>query len=73
METKTLLTEGQAAVVLAVSKRTLQGWRTKGEGPHFLRLGRGRGAVRYDQAALKAYIASRVRASTSDLGEAASD
>lgn len=63
-----LLNEKKAAAVLDVSDRTLQSWRLKGGGPPFLKLN---GCVRYDAAALDAWIDSRSRASTSDPGPAA--
>lgn len=39
-----LLDEHEVAAMLALSVRTLQAWRVKGEGPRFVRLGR---AIRY--------------------------
>ena len=48
-----LVTEREAARILAVSKRTLQAWRMKGCGPPFVRVGR---AIRYRQSALDAWI-----------------
>jgi len=65
-----LMTEDQAAQRLAVSTRTLQGWRVRGGGPQYLKLGRGRGCVRYKTEDLEAYLDDRVRRSTSDQGAA---
>lgn len=39
-----LLTEAQASQVLQIGVRTLQGWRVRGGGPQYKKLGR---AVRY--------------------------
>lgn len=64
----TLLTESQVAEILGISVRTVQGWRHRGGGPRYLKLGKGHGAVRYDLSDLQDYIASRARASTSDKG-----
>lgn len=49
----TLLTEEQAAELLALSVRTLQAWRPRGAGPRFVRAGR---AIRYRKADLAAWI-----------------
>lgn len=54
--TEPLLTEQEAAPLLAVSVRTLQKWRQKGKGPEYRKLGEGKRAlVRYTRAALDAY------------------
>ena len=50
------------------SERTLQGWRSRGFGPRFLKLGR---RIVYRRRDLDAWLAGRERASTSDRGEAA--
>ena len=50
-----LLTEDQAAELLALSVRTLQAWRLRGTGPRFVRAGR---AIRYRKADLTAWINS---------------
>jgi excisionase family DNA binding protein len=64
-----LLTEREAASVLAVSQRTLQKWRLTGDGPPYAKVGR---LVRYSTADLDAYVAQGRRRSTSDTpGEAA--
>ena len=60
-----LLDEHAAAELLGCSPRTLQDWRWRGEGPEFVRLGR---AVRYAPSALRDFITSRTRRSTSDPG-----
>jgi len=65
-----LFTNAQTAEMLALSPRTLEKMRVTGDGPPFIRLGRHR-AVRYREADLQAWIAGRVRRSTSDPGVAA--
>ena len=60
-----LLTENDAAILLAVSKRTLQAWRIKGGGPIFVRAGR---AIRYRRRDLLAWMDARTATHT---GEAA--
>jgi len=63
-----LLTETEAAKVLRISVRTLQGWRVDGGGPRFLKIGR---SVRYRYSALRDFIYNAERRSTSDPGPAA--
>jgi Helix-turn-helix domain len=53
--TDVLLTEKQAAQLLNVSVSTIQKGRTYGYGPPYLRIGRGRGAIRYCPVAIEAY------------------
>ena len=55
------LNEDQVANWLNLSKRTLQGWRVKGEGPPFEKFGR---SVRYAVATVEEWIAERERSST---------
>ena len=62
------LTEREAADRLALSVRTLQQWRVKGNGPPFMKLG---AAVRYDADALEQWVDRQTRAHTSDPGPAA--
>lgn len=62
-----LLNEEQAAEVLTVTPKALQAWRSRGGGPRFFKVGR---LVRYTQAHLEEFLASRVRTSTSDHGPA---
>jgi hypothetical protein len=64
---RTMLPEGEAAVVVGVSPRTLQKWRLVGGGPVFTKLGR---SVRYAMADLEAFLQQRRRVSTSDIGNA---
>ena len=63
-EERLLLRESEAARVLAVTPRTLKGWRLRGNGPPCSRLG-GR-AVRYSASDLAAFVEHGVRRSTSD-------
>jgi hypothetical protein len=58
-------TELQVAALLHVSRRTLQGWRWRGGGPPFVRVGR---AVRYDPVELRTWLDAQRRTSTSDIG-----
>ncbi|MBR1216214.1 helix-turn-helix domain-containing protein [Bradyrhizobium sp. JYMT SZCCT0180] len=50
-----LLTEEQAAELLALSVRTLQAWRLRGAGPRYVRAGR---AIRYQQIELVEWISA---------------
>lgn len=61
-----LFDEMQAGRLLRVSRRTLQGWRLKGGGPPFVRLGPR--CIRYRRADLEEFIAQRLRRSTSEYG-----
>jgi excisionase family DNA binding protein len=62
--TQVLLTEEEAAKRLAISKRTLQAWRSRGGGPRFIKLN---SAVRYSETALNDYIAAGMRSNTSEV------
>ncbi len=55
--------EKSAAAVMRISARTLQGWRLRGGGPPYVKLG---GRVLYRETDLLAWIESRARASTSE-------
>lgn len=63
-----LNTEQEEAARLNVSRRTLQAWRVRGEGPPFVKLGR---AVRYSPADVDHWIETRSRRHTSDPGHPA--
>lgn len=54
----TLLTEDQAARLLGLSIRTLQGWRWREEGPPFVRIGPR--CVRYRRSDLLQFAAQRL-------------
>ncbi|WP_368413232.1 helix-turn-helix transcriptional regulator [Dongia sp.] len=56
-----LITEDEAAALLSVSPKTLQGWRWHGKGPKYVKIGR---CVRYDRNIILDYIADNARAST---------
>jgi predicted DNA-binding transcriptional regulator AlpA len=59
-----LLREKEVAEILGLSSATLRNWRTRGDGPPFVRLS-GR-AIRYEPVALREWVAHRTRRSTSD-------
>lgn len=61
MDSSDLIDEAQAAHMLALSIRTMQGWRLRGGGPLYIKIGR---AVRYRRGDLAAFIEARVVAST---------
>ncbi len=65
----TLYRTEEAAARLSVKPATLEAWRTRGEGPEFVKLGK---AVRYSAEAIERYVKSRTRTSTSDEGRALS-
>jgi excisionase family DNA binding protein len=58
-----LLSETEAARFLGFSVRTLQGWRVKGGGPRFVKIG-GR-SVRYRRRDLNAWADANMRLNTS--------
>ena len=60
-----LLFPAEAAYLMALSERTLEGLRVRGGGPVFFRLQR---AVRYKRGDVVAWINKRRLQSTSDLG-----
>lgn len=57
-----------AADFLGVSARTLEGFRVRGGGPRFVKIG---GSVRYRLASLEEYLQQQERASTADPGRPA--
>jgi hypothetical protein len=57
-----LLTEQEAANILALQVKTLQAWRVRGGGPKFVKLGR---CVRYLQTDLEQYLAEHTFSHTS--------
>ena len=63
----TLLTEQDTAALLRVSVKALQGWRYRGAGPRFVKVGR---CVRYRPEDLEAFVLAALRTSTSDPGPA---
>lgn len=62
-----LLKEKSAAEFLQMSERTLQGMRLRGGGPLFIRISHR--AVRYRRKDLLEWINSKIRTSTSDMGD----
>ncbi len=60
-ENRRLLTSPQTAEMLRIKHNTLEGWRVKGQGPIFRKVGR---AVRYVQADVEAWLDQRARSST---------
>jgi hypothetical protein len=55
----------ETADFLGIKEQTLANWRYRGFGPPFLKPG---GAVRYRPQAVRDWLASRERRSTSDRG-----
>lgn len=69
--TEVLLDEKQAAAFLKLKVHTMQVWRLKGYGPPHLRLSAR--AVRYRESDLNAWLQTRTRQSTSDVGAPVGD
>ena len=61
-----LIGEDAAARFLAVSPRTLRNWRTRGNGPKFVKVSAR--CIRYRVKDLTDWTEKRTRRSTSDLG-----
>ncbi|HKH44603.1 MAG TPA: helix-turn-helix domain-containing protein [Thermoanaerobaculia bacterium] len=65
-----LMTPDQVADLLMVSPRTLAGWRLRGEGPRFVRLGnKGREMIRYRSSVILAWIEAHERQATEGAAE----
>jgi len=62
--TDQLLATRDAAGFLGVSPRTLEDWRWKGGGPHYIALARN--CIRYRLSDLEAWVQSRCRGSTTE-------
>jgi hypothetical protein len=60
-----LMDEKATAALLHVSVKALQGWRSRGGGPRFVKVGR---CVRYRPEDLQAFVVAALRTSTSDPG-----
>ncbi len=60
-----LLTEQEAATLLRVTVKAVQGWRYRGGCPRFVKVGR---CVRYRLEDLQAFVLAALRSSTSDPG-----
>jgi predicted site-specific integrase-resolvase len=67
-EFQPLLNEHDAASMLNVSAGTLRNWRSKGDGPPFIRVG---SAIRYAPEGLRQYVEARTRNATVGRGKAA--
>jgi len=68
------LTTREAAEYLGLAPKTLEGWRIRGAGPRYVKLGDGRrSGVRYDRDELDRFLLERTRSSTSDPGQGATD
>lgn len=65
-EEEAFLTTTEAAAFYRTAVPTLEGWRVKGGGPPFIRLGR---RVVYAKSDLIAFAQRNRRASTSDAGD----
>ncbi|KAB2969565.1 MAG: transcriptional regulator [Thermoanaerobaculia bacterium] len=59
-----------AGLGIELSTKTLEGWRTAGTGPRFVKLGGKKGKVLYRVADLLAFLESSLRTSTRDKGRA---
>jgi len=57
------LTTDQLAGVLGLKKNTLEGWRTQGRGPAFIKVGR---AIRYRKTDIDDYLKNQTVRSTSE-------
>ena len=58
----TLLTPSRTAEVLGVGLKTLERWRSTGEGPHFVKLSPS--TVRYRAVDLNTFVAERIKSNT---------
>ena len=61
-----LFTQREAAELLRLSERSLERYRLTGTGPRFVKAGH---SVRYREADLEAWVASRIVSSTSETME----
>jgi helix-turn-helix protein len=52
-----LLDEAEAARELKIRPQTMSAWRSRGQGPSYVRVGK---LIFYTPSALRAYVASRV-------------
>ena len=59
-----LIGEREAASFLGYTDRALQNWRSRGGGPHYVKVS-GR-SIRYRRRGLNAWIEERLRANTSE-------
>lgn len=68
MLSQTYFNTVQAALYLGLSRRTMEGFRTRGGGPVYVKAGR---VCRYRREDLDAWAMANRRANTSDPGQAA--
>jgi predicted DNA-binding transcriptional regulator AlpA len=61
-----LISDREAANLLALSVKTIRNWRLSGYGPPHFKIGR---LVRYRMTDIKTWLKTRERASTSDRGD----
>jgi hypothetical protein len=60
-----LLDSGDVARLLKVTIRTVHGWRQTGEGPAYVKVGKGPNAlIRYRRKDVTSYIDDRIRTKT---------
>ena len=59
-----LICEKEAATILGTARKTLQRWRSTGEGPAFIKIG---SLARYEPAAIRQFIDERRCSSTADV------
>jgi len=59
-----LLNETEAAQLLGITIRALQGWRLRGDGPVYVKLGR---LVRYRRSEIERWLDARSRRHTSQI------
>jgi predicted DNA-binding transcriptional regulator AlpA len=64
LEDKILIPD-EVALLLRVKVDTLYRWRLDGDGPPFVRLGRGRGRIGYRKSDIDQYLLDNLRRSTS--------
>jgi predicted site-specific integrase-resolvase len=66
-----LLTESEAAQRLHLSRRTLQGWRSRGSGgPAYIKLGEGRSArIRYEPEDVERFLNEARRTPAADAAD----
>jgi excisionase family DNA binding protein len=62
-----MVSQAEVAELLGVTERCIEGWRVRGGGPRYVRVGR---LVRYRESDVSAWLDARTRASTSDPGPA---
>jgi hypothetical protein len=65
------VSEAEAALMLGVSRRTMQNWRQDGTGPRFFKISDGeRGGVRYSRLEIREFRERRTIFSTAEVRRA---